>query len=78
MNHYTNKCTENCELILEAVPGAEKWPRRLVCEKHGYPSERNKTAFQGKPDEDRPNNYIQEIASPADVYEIGGQEVSQY
>lgn len=76
---YTRKCTDECELILEAVPGATHWPRRLICESHGYPGESHaRSSISSKPEIDPPNDYVQEVASPADVQEIGGKEVSQY
>jgi len=75
---YTQKCTDSCELILEAVPGSIRWPRRLICELHGYPNERNNIAISPDSEQEKPNNYVEEIASPADVREVGGKEVSQY
>jgi hypothetical protein len=75
---YTSECTDDCKLILEPVPGANQWPRRLVCERHGYPQERRTNLAASAPDQEKPNNYIEEIASPADVHEVGGKEVSQY
>jgi len=76
---YTSQCTDRCELSLRPVPGAKLWPRRLVCEQHGYPGEK-RTSFSTSQSEDldRPNDYVSEIASPADVIEIGGKEVSLY
>ena len=75
---YTLDCTEDCKLVLEPVPGAQAWPRRLVCANHGYPQERRANMIPTRPDTDHPNNYIEEVASPADVFEVGGREVSQY
>ena len=75
---YTRKCTDLCELTLEPVPGSVQWPRRLVCKNHGYPTERNQAAISSESEQEKPNNYILEVASPADVYEVGGKEVSQY
>jgi hypothetical protein len=76
---YTSDCTDDCELILEAVPGANQWPRRLICQTHGYPQER-RTGFGASvtPEPEKRNNYVEEVASPADVFEVGGKEVSQY
>lgn len=74
---FTNECTNNCVLSLCPVPGALRYPRRSLCEQHGYPKENNKMAG-GKPDQDRPNDYATEVASPADVREIAGELVSQY
>lgn len=75
---YTRKCTDDCQLKLEPVPGAVQWPQRLVCETHGYPVERTYAEISSLSEQEKPNNYVQEIASPADVYELGGKEVSQY
>lgn len=75
---YTRNCKEDCELILNPVPGAKSWPRRLVCERHGYPGEQAQPTLAAHPEAESPNDYVREIASPADVFEIGGKEVSQY
>ena len=75
---YTNECNDECELVLEPVPGAEKWPRRLLCARHGYPQERRTNLTLSRPEREKPNNYESEVASPADVREVGGKEVSQY
>jgi hypothetical protein len=75
---YTHQCTDDCELILEPVPGADAWPRRLLCQTHGYPGERRNETIPNTAELEKRNNYVEEIASPADVYEIGGKEVSQY
>jgi len=78
MNHYTRDCTEKCELQLRPVPGAIAWPRRLECVTHGYPGEKSQPSLSSVPEQEKRNNYIEEVASPADVYEVGGHEVSQY
>jgi len=75
---YTQKCTDDCELTLKPVVGADQWPRALVCKNHGYPGERTYSDIRSESEQDPPNEYVTEIASPADVYEIGGKEVSQY
>lgn len=75
---YTPNCNSECELVLETVPGAQTWPRRLICKIHGYPGERTNPTLTPNPETEPPNDYVQEIASPADVYEVGGKEVSQY
>ena len=75
---YTPNCTEDCRMVLEPVPGAERWPRRIVCETHGYPTERRTNLGLTPPDADPPNDYVSEIASPADIQEIGGNQISTY
>lgn len=76
---YTSQCNPKCDLTLRPVPGAHQWPRRLECKIHGYPSESHaRSSISSKPEIDPPNHYVEEIASPADVHEIGGKEVSQY
>jgi hypothetical protein len=75
---YTQKCTDDCFLVLEPVPGAIHWPRRLICERHGYPGEQTYSSVCSDSEQEKPNNYVEEIASPADVREVGGKEVSQY
>jgi hypothetical protein len=75
---YTQQCTDSCELFLEPVPGATHWPRRLVCKNHGYPKDRTYSAISSESEQEHPNVYTSEIASPADVREVGGKEVSQY
>lgn len=76
---YTPNCTEDCELILEPVPGAAQWPKRLICETHGYPTERHSSFSAPKQAElEKPNNYTHEVASPADIVEVAGNEVSLY
>ena len=77
-NHYTQECKETCRLMLEPVPGATHYPKRLVCAEHGYPGERRYKLVAGTPDPDKPNDYVSEVASPADVQEIGGKEISVY
>jgi hypothetical protein len=79
MTHYTNYCTEFCKLILRPVAGAKSWPRILVCETHGYPNEtQRKLTISASADREKPNDYITEVASSADVYEVGGNLISQY
>ena len=79
MNHkYTPDCTEHCTFTLEPVPGANQWPRRLSCKQHGYPRERT-TFTVGAPEPEKPNLYLTEVASPADVLERpDGRIESQY
>lgn len=54
------------ELIPEPVPGAAHYPRRLVCPLHGYPRENPKSWIAGTETE-KPNDYLTEVASPADL-----------
>ena len=77
---YTSSCTESCQLVLMPVPGAVSWPRRLECTSHGYPTEASRRigSLSEHTDFDKPNDYVTEIASPADVIEIGEDLVSQY
>ena len=75
---YTQQCKEDCELILSPVPGAQRWPQRLICEAHGYPGEAAQPTLASSPENERPNDYTKEVASPADVYEVGGKDVFQY
>jgi len=76
---FTVDCTDQCELKIEPVPGAKHYPRRTICPIHGWPREaRSGFTSQSELDRDRPNDYVSEIASPADVIEIGGKEVSLY
>jgi len=75
---YTQKCDDSCELFLEPVVGAVAWPRRLSCRAHGYPGERTYSDISSLSEQEKPNNYLSEVASPADVREVGGKEVSQY
>jgi len=75
---YTSECTPRCDLTLRPVPGAEQWPRRLECREHGYPGERRSKMVSNPTDTDKPNDYATEVASPADIQEIGGNQVSVY
>lgn len=75
---YTSECGEACELTLKPVPGAENWPRRLECRAHGYPAERRSSLVVGAFEHEKPNDYVSEIAAPADIQEIGGNQVSVY
>lgn len=76
---YTQQCSEDCQLTVEPVPGAKHWPKRVVCRVHGYPNEPRSGFSAAKQAEvEKPNHYIQEIASPADVIEIAGNEISLY
>ena len=75
---YTNECTDNCVLSLRPVPGALRYPRRSQCEQHGYAGERRSSLKTESSEADKPNHYLTEIASPADVREVGGNLVSQY
>jgi len=71
-------CNEDCLYVLKPVPGSEKYPRRWECREHGYPTERHSAFITSQSELERPNDYVSEIASPADVIEIGGKEVSLY
>jgi hypothetical protein len=75
---YTSQCEENCKLVLEPVPGAKHYPLRLVCTEHGYPQEKRTNTIAARPDVDPPNVYASEVASPADIIQIGGNEISTY
>lgn len=75
---YTPECGDSCELTLRPVAGAQNWPRILVCRAHGYPGERKTSLVPNKPEREKPNDYVTEIASPADIQEIGGNQVSVY
>jgi hypothetical protein len=77
---YTSDCNLDCNLVLEPVPGAAKWPRRLVCEQHGYPNEKRSGLLNTKPEADPPNDYLNEIAPPAELIQNGEGEIisSQY
>jgi hypothetical protein len=76
---YTTDCDDACNLVLRPVPGATNWPRRLECEQHGYPAEKRSSLFKNAPVEsEKPNDYVTEVASPADLVEIGDTVVSQY
>lgn len=75
---YTSECADNCFLKLESVPGADKWPRRLVCAEHGYPQERRTNTIAAVPEREKVNDYVSEVCSPADIQEIGGTQVSTY
>lgn len=76
---FTSECTDQCELKIEPIPGARNFPRRTVCPIHGYPSEKHsKFNITSQSEPEKYNNYVMEIASPADVIEIGGKEISIY
>lgn len=75
---YTSECGEACELTLKPVPGANLWPRRLECRAHGFPQERRTNTIAASPEREKPNDYVSEIAAPADIQEIGGSQVSVY
>ena len=75
---FTKECTEGCELAIGPVPGSNGWPRRLACSVHGYPSEKHSAFITSQSELEKQNDYVTEIASPADVIEIGGKEVSLY
>lgn len=75
---YTRECGENCGLVLRPVSGAAKWPRRIECPVHGYPAEKKSQLLVTGPDSDKPNDYISEIASPADLVQTGDSVVSTY
>jgi hypothetical protein len=75
---YTSECLESCELTLKPVPGAENWPRRLECRTHGYPQERRTNTIAAVSESEKPNVYASEVASPADIIQIGGNEISTY
>lgn len=78
MTPYTADCSRDCILVLNPVPGANSWPRRLECETHGYPGEKRSNFASPSSDVDKPNDYVTEIASPADLVEQGDNIVSQY
>jgi hypothetical protein len=80
MTPYTSKCVLDCNLVLRPVPGAQNWPKRLECETHGYPEEKRSALFDSKPDGDPPNDYLNEIAPPAELIQNGDGDVvsSQY
>jgi hypothetical protein len=79
MTHpYTPDCSEDCSLVLRPVPGAQQWPRRLECETHGYPQEKKSSLVVNSNDPEKPNDYVSEVASPADVFEVGKNSFSQY
>jgi hypothetical protein len=76
---YTPDCNDDCTFMLEPVPGANQWPRRISCKIHGYPSEHRSKFTAGAPEPDKPNLYLTEVASPADVFErTDGHIESQY
>lgn len=75
---YTRNCGEECKLVLEPVPGATRWPKRIICTLHGYPGERRSSLVVGAFELEKPNDYVTEIAAPADIQEIGGSQVSVY
>jgi len=75
---FTSECTDQCELKIEPVPGSKRWPRRLSCPTHGHPFEKHSKFVTSQSELEKPNNYTTEVASPADVIEIGGKEVSLY
>jgi hypothetical protein len=77
--NYTPDCSESCELTLEPVPGANQWPRRVICKNHGYPGEHRSKFTVGAPEPEKLNSYLTEVASPADVFErTDGHLESQY
>lgn len=59
-------CKCGLEMILEPVPGAVQFPKRLSCPSHGYPKERSTFLVAGT-EQDKPNDYLTELASPADI-----------
>jgi len=77
---YTNLCRESCILEMCPVPGAQHWPRRLECLEHGYPGEARSRLTNTSTDPEKPNNYVLETASPADIIEQEGldQQFSRY
>jgi hypothetical protein len=75
---YTPECDVRCTLQLAPVPGAERWPRRLICRLHGYPGERAQHLTASEPESDPPNNYIEEIAGPADLVDNGNSITLMY
>jgi hypothetical protein len=77
--NYTPDCTEDCTFTLEPVPGAQKWPRRVICRAHGFPNETRSKFTVGVSDPEKSNHYATEVASPADILERpDGQIESQY
>lgn len=75
---FTPKCTDFCILRLQPVPGASTFPRRLECPEHGYVHERRAELTALASDSDKPNDYVTEVASPADLVEIGENVFSTY
>lgn len=68
------KCHCGRAMVIEVVPGAKNYPRRLACPEHGYYIEKRSGLKASTIDADRPNDYLNEIASPADVLEISQGE----
>lgn len=60
-------CECGQELQLQPVPGSVSFPRRLVCEIHGYNFKYPKTTIPDDLDFDKPNDYLTELCSPADL-----------
>ena len=75
---FTKHCTKFCSFVLRPVPGAVAWPRRLECSIHGYPVEANRSEFSNEPEKDTPNDYVTEVASPADLVIVGDAVVATY
>lgn len=59
-------CACGLELVPEPVPGAVRYPRRLSCPACGYDANRPNKMQEGEATE-TPNDYVREVASPADV-----------
>ena len=74
----TPQCTKDCKFEPRPVPGAVHYPRRWECITHGYPLEKHSVFITSQSELEKQNDYVTEIASPADVIEIGGKEVSLY
>ena len=80
IQHYTVDCSESCNLVLRPVPGANQWPRRIICERHGYPGEKRSKFVTNPTDPETPNDYLHEIAPPAELIQNGDGDIvsSQY
>jgi len=76
--NYFRPCECGAPFTLEPVPGAQQFPKRKICTVHGYPSEKHSAFITSQSELEKQNDYVTEIASPADVIEIGGKEVSLY
>lgn len=59
-------CKCGLELIPKPVPGAIHYPRRLECPACGWDFKYGQSYLAEGDEHDRPNDYLTEVASPAD------------
>lgn len=60
-------------LVLEPVPGAKRYPMRAICPTHGYNFVQPKMTISDLPDAEKPNDYLSELCSPADLILSDGE-----